>query len=47
MLIIYDYSRAATRGAEVPFLVFMEVFLSRSCSLFDIMACFWENVFFF
>lgn len=30
MLIIYDYPRAATQGAEVSFLVFMEVSLSLS-----------------
>lgn len=33
MLIIYDYSRAATQGAELPFLVFMEVFLSFATSV--------------
>lgn len=33
MLIIYDYSRVATQGAELPFLVFMEVFLSLATSV--------------
>lgn len=47
MLIIYDYSGAATQGAEVPFHVFMEVSLSLSRSLLDIGVCFWENAFFF